>query len=125
MCADTSYMFVTGPEVVKKVTNAVVTAEEPRGRQRQPPIGWFARLYENEVECLCRCAVSTSCRKPPARRRARTGPRTTTWSERKKSSTVIPDIPTKPYGTSRELITSWSPRAISSKFQDAYAMATS
>ena len=31
MVRDTSYMFVTGPDVVKTVTNEIVTAEELGG----------------------------------------------------------------------------------------------
>ena len=34
MVRDTSYMFVTGPDVVKTVTNEVVTAEELGGASR-------------------------------------------------------------------------------------------
>ena len=37
MVKDTSYMFVTGPDVVKTVTNEVVTQEELGGAVRTPP----------------------------------------------------------------------------------------
>jgi propionyl-CoA carboxylase beta chain len=37
MVKDSSYMFVTGPEVVKTVTHEEVTAEELGGATRTPP----------------------------------------------------------------------------------------
>ena len=52
MVRDTSYMFVTGPDVVKTVTNEVVTAEEFGGATSTPPIRRRRRPYENDVECI-------------------------------------------------------------------------
>ncbi len=53
MVKDTSYMFVTGPEVVKTVTHETVTAEELGGAQTHSTIsGVCDRAYENDVETL-------------------------------------------------------------------------
>ena len=53
MVKDTSYMFVTGPEVVKTVTNEVVTAEELGGASVHATKSSVADgAFENDVECL-------------------------------------------------------------------------
>src|SRR2546428_13949158 len=53
MVKDTSYMFVTGPDVVKTVTNEVVTAEELGGASVHTAKSAGAdNAYENDVECL-------------------------------------------------------------------------
>src|SRR5580692_8336407 len=51
MVRDTSYMFVTGPEVVKTVTNEVVTAEELGGASVHATKSSIADgAYDNDVE---------------------------------------------------------------------------
>jgi propionyl-CoA carboxylase beta chain len=53
MVRDTSYMFVTGPDVVKTVTNETVTAEELGGALVHTTKSSVAdRSYENDVEAL-------------------------------------------------------------------------
>src|SRR5256884_7202258 len=53
MVRDTSYMFVTGPDVVKTVTNEVVTAEELGGAVVHTTKSGIADgSYENDLECL-------------------------------------------------------------------------
>ena len=53
MVKDTSYMFVTGPDVVKTVTNEEVTAEELGGAKVHTTRSSIAdRAYENDVEAL-------------------------------------------------------------------------
>src|SRR6201982_3657045 len=53
MVKDTSYMFVTGPDVVKTVTNEVVTAEELGGASvHTTKSGVADGAFENDVECL-------------------------------------------------------------------------
>src|SRR5258708_5195838 len=53
MVKDTSYMFVTGPEVVRTVTNETVTAEELGGAQVHTTRSSIAdRAYDNDVEAL-------------------------------------------------------------------------
>ena len=53
MVRDTSYMFVTGPDVVKTVTNEVVTAEELGGASTHTKKSSVADgAFENDVEAL-------------------------------------------------------------------------
>ncbi|MCX7644337.1 MAG: acyl-CoA carboxylase subunit beta [Rhodobacteraceae bacterium] len=53
MVRDTSYMFVTGPDVVKTVTNEVVTAEELGGATTHTRRSSVADgAFENDVEAL-------------------------------------------------------------------------
>jgi propionyl-CoA carboxylase beta chain len=53
MVRDTSYMFVTGPDVVKTVTNEEVTAEELGGASIHTTRSSIAdRAFGNDVECL-------------------------------------------------------------------------
>ena len=53
MVRDTSYMFVTGPDVVKTVTNEQVTAEELGGAKTHTSKSSVAdNAYENDIECL-------------------------------------------------------------------------
>src|SRR3954463_5212802 len=53
MVRDTSYMFVTGPDVVKTVTNEIVTAEQLGGASvHTAKSGVADGAYENDVECL-------------------------------------------------------------------------
>ncbi len=53
MVKDTSYMFVTGPDVVKTVTNEVVTAEELGGAGTHTKISSVAdAAFDNDIETL-------------------------------------------------------------------------
>src|SRR3954468_22748344 len=53
MVAGTSYMFVTGPDVVKTVTNEIVTAEQLGGASvHTAKSGVADGSYDNDVECL-------------------------------------------------------------------------
>ena len=53
MVRDTSYMFVTGPDVVKTVTNETVTAEELGGASVHTTKSSIAdRAYDNDVDAL-------------------------------------------------------------------------
>jgi propionyl-CoA carboxylase beta chain len=53
MVRDTSYMFVTGPDVVKTVTNETVTAEQLGGASIHTTKSSIAdRAYDNDVEAL-------------------------------------------------------------------------
>ncbi len=53
MVRDSSYMFVTGPDVVKTVTNEVVTAEELGGAITHTTTSGVAdKAYENDIEAL-------------------------------------------------------------------------
>ncbi|MCH9765148.1 MAG: methylmalonyl-CoA carboxyltransferase, partial [Alphaproteobacteria bacterium] len=53
MVRDTSYMFVTGPDVVKTVTNETVTAEELGGAKVHTSKSSIAdNAYDNDLEAL-------------------------------------------------------------------------
>ena len=53
MVRDTSYMFVTGPDVVKTVTNEIVTAEELGGATTHTTKSSVADgAFENDLEAL-------------------------------------------------------------------------
>src|ERR1700726_4682608 len=105
MVRDTSYMFVTGPDVVKTVTNEVVTAEELGGASvhaTKPAIADGA--YDNDVETLLQMRRLIDFL--PANFSA--GP--PEWPsldkvERTEKSldTLVPDNPNKPYDI-KELI---------------------
>ena len=57
MVKDTSYMFVTGPDVVKTVTNEVVTAEELGGARCTPPSPRSPTAPSRTISRrCCRCA---------------------------------------------------------------------
>jgi propionyl-CoA carboxylase beta chain len=53
MVKDSSYMFVTGPEVVKTVTHEEVTAEELGGAlTHSTKSGVCDRSFDNDVEAI-------------------------------------------------------------------------
>ncbi|MGC1494481.1 MAG: acyl-CoA carboxylase subunit beta [Sulfitobacter sp.] len=74
MVKDSSYMFVTGPDVVKTVTNEVVTAEELGGASTHTRKSSVADgAFENDVEALAEVRrlvdllPSNNTSKPPVR----------------------------------------------------------
>ncbi|MBT5913825.1 MAG: acyl-CoA carboxylase subunit beta [Rhodospirillaceae bacterium] len=105
MVQDTSYMFVTGPDVVKTVTHETVTHEELGGAITHSSKSGVADLaFENDVEALIQLRrfmdflPSSNTEQPPS------------WdsadpAERPEPSlnTLIPDNANKPYDI-RELI---------------------
>ena len=106
MVKDSSYMFVTGPEVVKTVTHETVTAEQLGGVVTHSTRSGVADLaFENDVEALMMVRRMfnylplNNREKPPLRR-------TDDPAERLDYSldTLVPDNPNKPYDI-KELIT--------------------
>ena len=105
MVRDSSYMFVTGPDVVKTVTNEVVTAEELGGAATHTKRSGVADLaFENDVEALAETRrlldfLPLSNREPPPVRPFFDAP------DRIEPSldTLIPANPNAPYDMS-ELI---------------------
>jgi propionyl-CoA carboxylase beta chain len=105
MVRDTSYMFVTGPDVVKTVTNEIVTAEELGGASVHATKSSIADgAYDNDVECLLQmrrlvdflpASFSAGVPEWPSFDRI----------EREEPSldTLVPDNPNKPYDI-KELI---------------------
>jgi propionyl-CoA carboxylase beta chain len=105
MVKDTSYLFVTGPEVVKTVTHETVTQEELGGALAHTSRSGVADLaFDNDVEALIELRrfvdflPASNRASPPVRPTA--DPR-----ERQEPSldTLVPQNPTKPYDM-KELI---------------------
>ena len=105
MVKDSSYMFVTGPDVVKTVTQEEVTAEELGGALTHSTIsGVCDRSYENDVETLL--MVRRFINYLPANNREKPPYRPTPdRADRMEKSldTLIPDNPNLPYDM-KELI---------------------
>ncbi|MDR2678569.1 MAG: acyl-CoA carboxylase subunit beta [Zoogloeaceae bacterium] len=105
MVKDSSYMFVTGPEVVKTVTHEDVTAEELGGAVTHSSKSGVADLaFENDVEAityirrLMNFLPSNNREEPPQQK-------TNDPADRLDYSldTLVPDNPNKPYNM-KELI---------------------
>src|SRR5271165_1649770 len=122
MVRDTSYMFVTGPDVVKTVTNEVVTAEELGGASVHTVKSGIADgSYDNDVECLLQMRRLLDFL--PANNE--TG--VPEWPchddiERKEKSldTLVPNNPNRPYDI-RELILKVADEGDFFELQDAFA----
>jgi propionyl-CoA carboxylase beta chain len=110
MVKDSSYMFVTGPDVVKTVTHETVTQEELGGAITHTTRSGVADLaFENDVEALLELRrfidfLPSSNRAPVAARRA-ADPRASDPRDRDEPSldTLVPANPNKPYDM-KELI---------------------
>jgi propionyl-CoA carboxylase beta chain len=119
---DTSYMFVTGPEVVRTVTNESVTAEELGGAQVHTTRSSIAdRAYENDVEALLQMRrlidflPASNLERPP------TLPRFDDLDEIDVSlDTLVPDNPNKPYDI-KELILKVADEGDFFEIQEAHA----
>ena len=106
MVRDSSYMFVTGPDVVKTVTHEEVTAEELGGAITHSTKSGVADLaFENDVEVLLMTRrlvnfiPSNNREKPP------TWPTSDPANRVEQSlDSLVPDDPAKPYDI-KELIT--------------------
>ncbi len=105
MVKDSSYMFVTGPDVVKTVTHETVTQEELGGALTHTQKSGVADLaFENDIEALLQLRrfvdflPSNNREKPPVRP-------THDPADRDDYSldTLVPDNPNKPYDI-KELI---------------------
>jgi propionyl-CoA carboxylase beta chain len=105
MVRDTSYMFVTGPDVVKTVTNEIVTAEELGGASVHTTKSSVADgSFENDVEALLQ--VRRLVDFLPANNRAEV-PEIPAYDPPDRTDrsldTLVPDNPNKPYDM-KELI---------------------
>ncbi len=105
MVKDSSYMFVTGPDVVKTVTHEAVTQEELGGAvTHSTKSGVADNAFENDVEALLQLRRLMDFL--PASNREKTPVRPTADpADRPEVSldSLIPDNPTKPYDM-KELI---------------------
>ncbi len=112
MVRDSSYMFVTGPEVVKTVTHEEVTAEQLGGADTHTTRSGVADLAcENDVEALLMLRrlfnylPLNNREAPPVRRGPPDAPDSGDPIDRMDLSldTLVPDNPNKPYDI-KELI---------------------
>ena len=105
MVRGTSYMFVTGPDVVKTVTNEVVTAEELGGASvHTAKSGVSDGAYENDLECLLQMRRLIDFLPANNEAGAPEWPSLDDIEREDKSlDTLIPDSPNKPYDI-KELI---------------------
>src|SRR5476651_410764 len=105
MVKDSSYMFVTGPDVVKTVTHETVTQEELGGALTHTQKSGVADLaFENDIEALLQLRRFVDFL--PANNREKAPVRTThDPADRDDFSldTLVPDNPNKPYDI-KELI---------------------
>ncbi|MFT3726605.1 MAG: acyl-CoA carboxylase subunit beta [Terricaulis sp.] len=99
MVKDTSYMYVTGPEVVKTVTNEIVTHEELGGAKvHASKSGVVDGAFENDFETLTQMRrlidflPLSNREKPPTRPHYDDVTREDASLDR-----IIPDNPNKPY----------------------------
>ncbi len=105
MVKDSSYMFVTGPDVVKTVTNEVVTAEELGGASTHTKKSSVADgAFENDVEALSEVRRLVDFLPASNREKAPVRPFFDTPDRRDDSlNTLIPDNANAPYDM-KELI---------------------
>ncbi|MER9474930.1 acyl-CoA carboxylase subunit beta [Mesorhizobium sp. M0520] len=122
MVRDSSYMFVTGPDVVKTVTNEIVTAEELGGARTHTQKSSVADgAFDNDIEALegvrrlFDFLPLNNRQKPPVRPFYDDPSRL-----EMRLDTLIPDSPTKPYDM-KELIYAIADEADFFEVQEAYA----
>ena len=122
MVKDTSYMFVTGPDVVKTVTNETVTAEELGGAKVHTTKSSIAdRAYENDVEALLQMRRLMDLL-PSNNKSGVPSLPVSDSADREDFSldTLIPDNPNKPYDM-KELILKIVDEADFFEIQEAFA----
>ncbi len=122
MVRDTSYMFVTGPDVVKTVTNETVTAEELGGAKVHTSKSSIAdNAYDNDVEALLQMRRLMDFLPSNNLDGVPTLP-TMDDAQRVEPSldTIIPDNPNKPYDM-KELITKVVDEGDFFELQEAFA----
>ena len=122
MVKDTSYMFVTGPDVVKTVTNETVTAEELGGASVHATRSSIAdRAYENDLEALLQMRRLIDFLPASNRDDVPEWP-TFDASDRIDMSldTIVPDNPNKPYDI-KELILKVADERDFFEIQEAHA----
>jgi propionyl-CoA carboxylase beta chain len=99
MVEDTSYMFVTGPDVVKTVTNEVVTQEELGGASTHTTKSGVAdKAFANDVEALAQLRRFMDFLPLNNREKTPSRPSFDKIDRVEKSlNSVIPSNPNKPY----------------------------
>lgn len=122
MVRDSSYMFVTGPDVVKTVTNEIVTAEELGGARTHTQKSSVADgAFENDVEALEGVRklfdyLPLNSREKPPVRPFHDDPARIDM----KLDTLVPDSANKPYDM-KELIAAIADESDFFEIQEAFA----
>jgi propionyl-CoA carboxylase beta chain len=99
MVKDTSYMFVTGPDVVKTVTHEEVTAEELGGASAHGTKSGVAHFAEeNDALCLKEMRrlltyIPQNCEEKPPRKESKAPDQ----NKAQKLDELVPENPNKPY----------------------------
>ena len=105
MVQDTSYMFVTGPEVVKTVTNETVTKEQLGGAKMHSEVsGVCHKVFQNDIEAIASTRKLMSYLPENCRDKRPNKP----WTDEDRLSqtsnellnNIIPQDPNKPYDMS-------------------------
>ena len=122
MVKDSSYMFVTGPDVVKTVTNEVVTAEELGGASTHTKKSSVADgAFENEVEALSEVRRLVDFLPLNNREKAPVRPFFDEPGRIEASlDTLVPDNPNTPYDM-KELITKLADEGDFYEIQEEFA----
>ena len=122
MVRDSSYMFVTGPDVVKTVTNEIVTAEELGGARTHTTKSSVADgAFENDVEALEQIRLLFDFLPLNNREQAPTRPFYDDPGRlEQRLDTLIPDSSNKPYDM-RELIVAVADEGEFFEIQEAFA----
>jgi len=98
MVEDTSYMFVTGPNVVKTVTNEIVTAEELGGASTHSTRSGVTHVTSaNDIMCLEDVKRLLSYLPQNNKEKAKDLPYTLKEEIRENLDTIIPESSTIPY----------------------------
>ncbi len=98
MVENTSYMFVTGPNVVKTVTHEDITSEELGGAMTHATKSGVTHFVSpNEIECLLSIKKLLSYMPQNCEDEAPRLPYTPSNEERPKLDAIIPDNPNQPY----------------------------
>ena len=122
MVRDTSYMFITGPDVVKTVTHEDVTPEQLGGAKVHTTKSSVADgAYENDVVCIEEIRrlydfLPLNAKEKPPHWPTEDEPR----REEMSLDTLIPDNPNKPYDM-KELILKVADEGDFFEIQEAYA----
>jgi propionyl-CoA carboxylase beta chain len=98
MVENTSYMFVTGPNVVKTVTNETVTSEELGGASTHATKSGVTHLTAiNDMDCMEKTKQLLSYMPQNCEERAPQYPYTLGDEYREELMDIIPDNPNQPY----------------------------
>ena len=98
MVENTSYMFVTGPNVVKTVTHEEVSSEDLGGASAHSTKSGVTHLtYENEIECINGLKDMLSYMPQNCEEDAPSVPYEMGDENRDGLNTIIPDNPNQPY----------------------------